>query len=83
MPHNYLGTINQWNFNQMEINQLGRGDGRVHWTAASLGTILSAAQRRAFKFSLRREFENLFQLFFGAYKLAAIVLCLSSCVCLT
>jgi len=29
---------------------------------ASLGTILSAAHRRAFKFSLRPEFENLLQL---------------------
>jgi len=32
-----------------------------------------AAQRREFKFSLRPEFENLLQLFFGAYKLAVIV----------
>jgi len=40
---------------------------------ASLGTIPSAAQRRAFKFSLRPEFENLLQLFFSAYKSAAIV----------
>jgi len=40
---------------------------------ASLGTILSAAQRSAFKFSLRPEFENRCQLFFGAYKSAAIV----------
>jgi len=32
-----------------------------------------AAQRRSFKFSLRPEFENLLQLFFGAYKSAATV----------
>jgi len=34
--------------------------------------ILSAAQRRAFKFSLRLEFE-IFNKIFGAYKSAAIV----------
>jgi len=44
----------------------------VHYTA-SLGTILSAAQRRAFKFLLRPEFEDLLRLFFGAYKSAASV----------
>jgi len=51
----------------------------------SLGTIHSAAQRRAFKFSLRPEFEILINIF-GAYKSAAIVFrvqCLSMCVCLT
>jgi len=40
---------------------------------ASLETILSVAQRRAFKFTLRPEFEHLLQLFFCAYKSAAIV----------
>jgi len=37
--------------------------------------ILSAAERRAFKFSLCPEFENLVQLFFGTYKSAGIVFC--------
>jgi len=40
---------------------------------ASLRTIIIAAKRRAIKFSLRPEFEYLLQLFFGAYKSAAIV----------
>jgi len=66
----------------------------IYWAGemaecARLGTILSAAQRHAFKFSLRPKFENLLQLLlqliFGAYKSADIVLrvCLLSCVCLT
>jgi len=61
-----------------------QGDGRVRYTV-SLGTIHSAAQRRAFKFSLRLEFE-IFNKIFGAYKSPTIVFrvqCLSSCVFLT
>jgi len=54
----------------IESNMLGRWPSALE---ASLGTIVRAAQRRAFKFSIRPEFENLLQLFFGAYKSAAIV----------